>query len=271
MAQWRSNPSVSQINWDKFYTANRQNFEVITDAQGKEVARGNRAKYIVEDRINSLNQFQFNSILNHDINTAWNLTGGINSTATSTMCTTKWKTCCADYWYDIDQFAERDFKDNPDAYQNNLRNPYRVVKEGRQIQPQLQNVPLRRGAGAIANYKGSNYSVYGGGSYSYVNFWRDGLYQKGLFKDNSYGESETDLHNYGVKLGGEYRITGRHIITTNLAQGQRAPIMRNVFYLPPHPQRLGGRTQIGNLLLADLSYVVKMPRFNGRPTDTTPG
>lgn len=266
--QWQSNPKVSQIDWDKFYYANRQNYEAIFDAQGKEVARGLRAKYMVEDRVNSLDQMQFNSILKHDFNTEWNLTGGLNFNRYVNHVYNEVEDLLgADYWYDIDQFAERDFKENPDAYQNDLRNPYRVVKEGDKYSHNYKMHHYEGGLWAIANYKGSNYSVYGGGSYSYVNFWREGLYQKGLFKDNSYGNSEkTDLHNYGVKLGGEYRITGRHIITTNLAQGQRAPIMRNVFISPRTRNDLVDGLKSETYYSADLSYVVKMPRFNGRLT-----
>lgn len=267
-AQWRSNPKVSQINWDKFYDANRQNYETIRDGSGNIVAQGNRAKYVVEDRMNELNQMQFNTVLKHEINSKWDLSGGINANRYINNVYNKVDDLLgADFWYDIDQFAERDFKENPDAYQSDLRNPYRVVKKGDKYGHNYKMHHYEGGLWAVANYKASNYSVYGGASYSYVTFWREGLYQKGLFKDNSFGDSEkTDLHNYGIKLGGDYRITGRHVVTANVAQGQRAPIMRNVFISPRTRNDLVHGLKSETYYSADLSYVVKLPNFSGRLT-----
>lgn len=266
--QWRTNPNVRQINWDKFYYANRQNYEQIKDANGNVVAEGNRAKYVVEDRVNSLNQFQFNSVLKHKLNDKLNLNGGISFNSYINHVYNKIDDLLgADFWYDIDQFAERDFKDNPDAYQSDLRNPYRVVKKGDKYSHNYKMYHYDGGLWAIANYSGSNYSLYGGASYNYVSFWRDGLFQKGLFKDNSYGESEkNNYHTYGLKAGGDYRITGRHVVTANLAQGNRAPIMRNTFVSPRTRNDIVSGIKAETYYSADLSYVVKLPSFSGRLT-----
>ncbi len=266
--QWRTDSKVSQINWDKFYRGNRQNYQEIYDDKGNLVAQGNRAKYVVEDRVNSLNQFQFNSILKHTIDRNWSVTSGINFNRYINHVYNKIDDLLgADYWYDIDQFAERDFKDNPEVYQNDLNNPYRVVKKGDKYSHNYKMHHYDGGLWAIANYTGSNYSLYGGASYNYTTYWREGLYRKGLFKDNSYGDSEkNNYHTYGLKAGGEYRITGRHIITANLAQGNRAPIMRNTFVSPRTRNDIVSGIKAETYYSADLSYVVKLPNFSGRLT-----
>ncbi len=266
--QWLSNPNVRQINWDKFYTANRQNWEQIKDASGKVIAQGNRAKYIVEDRVNSLNQFQLNSVVKHKLNDRVNINGGLSFNRYVNHVYNKIDDLLgADFWYDIDQFAERDFRDNPDAYQNDLRNPYRIVKKGDKYSHNYKMHHYDGGLWGVADYRGNNYVVYAGASYNYVTFWREGLYQKGLFKDNSYGDSEkNDYHTYGLKAGGEYRITGRHIVTANLAQGNRAPIMRNTFLSPRTRNDIVDGVKAETYYSADLSYVVKLPSFNGRIT-----
>jgi hypothetical protein len=111
-------PSVSQVNWDEFYFANRKNIFTVPDANGipGNSITGNRSKYIVEDRRNDISQFQFNSRASYNMNVNFNITGGLlinkfrghNFNVIDDLLG-------GDYWLDIDQFAERDYPDNPNS------------------------------------------------------------------------------------------------------------------------------------------------------------
>lgn len=234
---WRTDPSVRQINWDALYRANRNNgyFEVPNANGGTETYSGNRSFYIVEDRRNDISQFQFNSNFEHAFEESnWTLNGGINlDLYTGDVYNVVDDLLGGDYWLDIDQFAERDFPNNVDIIQNDLNNPNRIVKEGdiysHHYKPHINtyNVWL------MTHFNGDQYSIYAGGHYKYNEFWREGLMKKGLFPDNSFGDSEKQqFHTYGLRLGGEYRFTGRHILKANASYATQPPAFINAYVSP---------------------------------------
>ncbi len=232
---WRTNPSVSQINWNELYKANRNNGSEEVFDSNNNLIPGNRSLYVVEDRRNDISQFQFNSNFEHRFDESpWTLNGGINlDMYTGDVFNVVDDLLGGDYWLDIDQFAERDFKDDNDIIQNDLNNPNRIVKEGdiysHHYKPHINtyNVWL------MTHFNGDHYSAYLGGHYKYNEFWREGLMKKGLFPDNSYGDSEKQqFHTYGLRLGGEYRITGRHILKANASYGTQPPVFRNAYVSP---------------------------------------
>ncbi|MBG0858698.1 MAG: carboxypeptidase regulatory-like domain-containing protein, partial [Bacteroidales bacterium] len=112
---WKD-PAVSQINWDYFYFANRKNLFTVSDANGisgNEVT-GNRSKYIVEDRRNDLSRFQFNTRLTWDLTQRLNITGGaVADIYNGHNFNVIDDLLGGEYWLDIDQFAERDFPNDP--------------------------------------------------------------------------------------------------------------------------------------------------------------
>jgi hypothetical protein len=57
--------------------------------------------------------------------------------------------------------------------------------------------------------------------------------RNGRFPDNSKGDSPKQVfHNYGVKTGATWKITGRHYLDANLAYLTRAPFFRNSYISP---------------------------------------
>lgn len=95
-----------------------------------------------------------------------------------------------DFWLDVDQFAERDFPNNPDSYQNDLDHPDNAVIEGDIFANNhyaFQRSGTLWGTGRIDQKR---FSVYVGGHARYTSMWREGLMRKGLFPETSLGESE---------------------------------------------------------------------------------
>lgn len=267
---WQNNPAVSQIDWDHFYFANRKNIFTVNDEggiQGKKVS-GNRSKYIVEDRRNDLSQFQFNTRISKDFKDFLNLTGGVmaeifrghNFNVIDDLLG-------GDYWLDIDQFAERDFPGNADGYQNDLNHPNRTVKEGDIFGNDYYT--FQRGATlwGTARLNRSKYGIYLGGHGRVTQQWREGLMKKGLFPENSYGKSEKSGHlTWGVKAGGDYRFSGRHLVTANLLYTTNPPLIRNSFLSPRTRNTLTPGLLQEKILSADLGYVLRSPNVKGRLT-----
>ncbi len=267
---WQTNTNVSQLNWEHFYNTNRKNLYSVEDANGIEgnTITGNRAKYIVEDRRNDISHFQFNSNLDHDFNNGFVLTGGVNANIyRGESFNVVDDLLGGDYWFDIDKFADRDFPGNSDVIQSDLNNPNNIVKEGDKFGHYYRSWFRSAGGWTIGHYSGNKYKIYFGGNIAYTTFWREGMFKKGLFPDTSYGDSEKqNFTTFGLKAGGEYRITGRHIVNTNLVYGTRPPLFRNSFISPRTRNDVVPELTKENYFSADLSYNYRSPALTARVT-----
>jgi len=268
--EWLNDPTVSHVDWNGFYYANRKNLSYIPDVDGIEgkYVIGNRSEYLVEDRRNDLSQFQFNTRASLDISEKINLTGGLlvdiyrghNFNVVNDLLG-------GDFWLDIDKFAESDMPNNTDALQSDLNNPNNLVVEGDIFGNNYY--AFQRGATlwGTGRYTNKRYSMYLSGNGRYTSLWREGLMRKGLFPDNSMGISEkANYLTWGVKAGGDYRITGRHLVTVNSLITTNPPLFRNSFLSPRTRNTITPNLQKETILSADASYVLRSPVVKGRIT-----
>ncbi len=270
ISAWNNDPSVSHVNWDHFYFTNRKNIYTVQNEGGiaGNSLSGNRSKVIVEDRRNDVSQFQFNSRISWDASEQFNITGGVladiyrghNFTVIDDLLG-------GDFWLDVDQFAERDFPNNPDSYQSDLNNPDNAVAEGDIFAN--NHYAYQRGGTlwGTARYDNKRYSVYLGGNGRYTSMWREGLMRKGLFPDNSLGESEKlNYFTWGVKAGGDYRISGRHLVVANGFLATQPPLFRNSFLSPRTRNSVTPNLSEETILSGDISYILRSPVITGRLT-----
>jgi hypothetical protein len=97
--------------------------------------------------------------------------------------------------------------------------------------------------------------------------WREGLMRKGLFPDNSLGNSEKlNYLTWGIKAGGDYRITGRHLITINTLIATNPPLFRNSFLSPRTRNTTTPGLTPETIFSGDISYVLRSPVVKGRIT-----
>jgi hypothetical protein len=268
--EWQTDPTVSHIDWDHFYFANRKNIFTVYNEGGIEgnTVSGNRSKYIVEDRRNDLSQFQFNTRASYDISDRLNLTGGLlvdiyrghNFNVIKDLLG-------GDYWLDVDQFAERDYPNDPDAYQSDLNNPDNTVTKGETFGNSYYAHQRGTTLWGTGRYTGKRYSLYLSGHGRYTSMWREGLMRKGLFPDNSFGDSEKlNYLTWGVKAGGDYRFTGRHMIVFNTLLTTNPPLFRNSFLSPRTRNTVTPDLQEETIFSGDISYVLRSPAVTGRLT-----
>ena len=103
---------------------------------------------------------------------------------------------------------------------------------------------------------------------SYRDFYRDGKYLNGLYRDNSYGKSKTyDFLNFGIKSNFLFKIDGRNFISLNGEYTTDAPTADEVF---PNA-RLSDITVDQGIVDAkiysgDISYIYRAPRIKARAT-----
>jgi hypothetical protein len=267
---WQDNdPATTQLDFDQMYFANSKNLYTQTNAEGitGNTVTGNRAKYIIEEARRDVSHYGFNTVVTHEQNENLVITGGLNlSWYKSENFKIIDDLLGADFWVDVDQFAERDFADESVA-QSNLNTPNHIVKEGDKFGYDYDiNINTYNGFGQV---EGTTAKIdwFAGLSLTQTSFWRTGNFQNGLFPDNSEGDSEKqNFFNYGLKAGGVYKVTGRHLVRLNGAYLTRAPFSRTAFVSPRTRDQVVPNLESEKIMSGDISYIVRYPKIKTRAT-----
>lgn len=254
---WLTNVNTRQLNWDALYQAN-----YLSNLEGKQ------ALYIVENNVNQTNQWNINSRINHATSDNSALSGGIEFTRyKGTHYKVMDDLLGGNYWVDIDQFSQRDFKADTVKLQNDLNNPNRVITEGDKFGYNYELLSNNLNLWVLEQFTFPKYDLYVGGSVSGNQYWRYGNMKNGRDPENSYQKSSVNSSiNYTFKLGGTYKISNRQYITANAAYINRPPLLRDAYISPRTSAKLTpGMTDL-NIMSGDLSFIVRYPNFNGRIT-----
>lgn len=266
---WTNDETFRQLDWAWFYDANRQNLFTVEDVDGIEGnnVTGMRSKYIVEERRNDRTQLVFNTNIEHVIDPTHILSGGINVALSETH---QFKTVDdllgGDWFYDIDQFAERDFAD-PQMAQPDLNNPNRIVEEGDVFGYDFTGNINEYSIFAQSEWILPRWDFHVSGMLSHTSFWRTGHMKNARFPDNSYGDSDKErFTNFGVKGGATFKITGRHYLDANAAYKTRAPYFRDSYISSRVRDHVIEDLQSETILSGDFSYIVRTPVIKSRLT-----
>lgn len=265
---YRTDPSVSQINFDYMYDVNQNSFEVISDANG--IAgndfSGARSKYIIEERRYDSQKINFNTLYRNYLTDNITLRGGLmyqmyignNFKVIDDLLG-------GEFYVDINRFAEIDFPNNPDARQNDLDNPNRILTEGDVFGYDYDPNVRKATAWGQAEFTFKKVDFFVGGEFSNTQLWREGDVRNGLFPDNSFGKSEVkSFDNYMAKAGLTYKFNTRYYLYANVAMGTRAPFIRNAFVSPRTRNTYVDGLQSEEIMSGEAGYVVRTPRLKAR-------
>ncbi len=266
---WQNNEEFRQLDWDSFYHANRKNLYTVENVNGEigNDVTGNRAKYIVEERRYDVSRFDFATLFSKDLTDHSKIVAGLNYMADKTHNYKLVEDLMgADWWLDIDQFAERDFDDEY-IIQSDIDNTNNIVVEGDAFgYDYIQNINTAD-AFAQAEFKLSKFDLFGGINLSYTEFWRTGNMRNGKFPIDSYGEStKNTFFNYGVKGGANYKINGRNFVLLNATYLTRAPYSRDAFVSPRTRDHVVEGLTSEKIYSGDLSYQYRSPYFQFKIT-----
>lgn len=267
--RWMNDQTVRQLDWDFMYFANSKNLYTVNDAfgiEGNDVT-GNLSKYIIEDRRNDHNQWQFNTNLWKEINPNIIINSGINlSWFKGQTYKVVEDLLGGDFYIDVDKFAERDFPD-PQSAQNDLRNPNRVLTEGDIFGYDYHSNINKYEAFVQANFTYPRFDYFVAANASMTEFWRTGNMQNGKFPTESLGDSEKqNFTNFGLKGGVTWKITGRHYLLANAMYMTRAPYFRDSYISPRTRDHVVSGITSEKILSGDISYVLRAPRVQARAT-----
>lgn len=266
---WQTDINTQQINFDQLYYANMGNMYQVLNANGTgETVVGNRSKYIIEDNRNDVFVAAANVLGSYQLKDNMSLSFGANYTLQNSHYYKVIEDFLGgDFWLDLNRFAENNGVDD-NASQANLETVNNVISDKNEIFGYDYYLNYRRfDVFAQQEFKSSRVDGYVAVNFSHSSFWRDGIFQNGMFPEDSKGESEHfAFNNGGIKAGAVFKITGRHFIQANAAFLTRAPLARNVFPSPRSRNLTVDNVQNEKILGGDLSYIIRYPKFKLRVT-----
>ncbi|MDE6177742.1 MAG: TonB-dependent receptor, partial [Duncaniella sp.] len=258
---WRNDESFRQIKWDNLYQANYYNSEFGRGQNPDNLS----SSYILENRHSNQNDFVFNSLLNHRLNSVMTLQAGVSVNYTSAHY---YKTIRdllgGEYWLDIDQYSERDFPDRPEMLQNDLRNPNRTVKDGDTFGYDYYIDAVQATAWLQNQIALPRWDINYGLKVGYTQFSRNGKMQNGRAPLNSYGRGETHRFDTGaLKAGATFKINGRNYLSAHASYETQAPLFEYAYISPRIKDTAISGLSNERIAAFDLSYTWNYRRFRG--------
>lgn len=265
-----SDVNKRQINWDALYNTNYNSFDVVHNAFGitGNDAVGKRSHYIVENRIVNTLKYSFNSTLNTTLSEHASLSAGVTYQSQRNNYYKKIDDLLGgDFYVDVNQFGERDFPANPDAGQNNLNTPNRILGVGDKFGYNY-DLNIKRGSVWLQGvFKFRKIDFFVATEHSYTSFYRYGNVKTGLFPANSYGKSATNnFYNSGIKGGITYKINGRNYLFANGSYESRAPFFENAYIAPRTRDFVQDNLKSEEILTTEAGYAMNAPKLKIRAT-----
>lgn len=268
--EMKNDVNKRQINWDALYNTNYASYESVYNANGIQgnTVSGRRSHYILEDRVVKTTKYNFNTTLNSTISEHVIFSGGITYQAQVNNYYKEVNDLLGgDFYVDINQFAERDFPTNPDAGQNDINRPNRILKEGDKFGYDY-DINIKKGSAWLQGvFKFRKIDVFIATENSFTNFFRRGNVRPGLFKDDSYGKSTThSFFNSSIKGGITYKINGRNYIFAHGSYASRAPFFENAYLAPRTRDFVQSDLKSEEVGSIEAGYVMNAPKLKLRAT-----
>ena len=257
--QWNIE-NTRQINWPGLYDANRSSVETFNGAVG------HRAHYLLQEAIVNTKHLSFNTVFNKRVSKTIDFTAGVSYQSQINNYYKKILDLLgADYFVDLNQFAERDFPLDSNVSQNDLNRPNRIVRVGDRYGYDYDAHINKAEAWMQGVIKLKRVDFFIASQISNTRFWRVGKDKNGLFPNNSFGKSSVNnFNNYAAKMGLTYKINGRNYLYINGAILTRAPYFDNVFMSPRTRDTKQNRVVHEKIKTLEGGYVLNAPKLKIR-------
>ncbi len=263
--------NLRQIDWTYLYNTNWNSApETINNVNGIEgnSVTGLRSKYIIEERRYDKKKADLNIVYNK----AYGDNIKINAGYFYRWQKTKNHKVLNDllggeFFLDTDRFSERDFPDDPNALQNDLDNPNRVVREGESFGYNYDSNIIKTGLWLQQQLSLDKVDIFMSLTGGQTTFWRTGNYKNGRFPESSLGESEKQrFFDLGAKAGITYKVNGRNYLFANAGYLQRPPSYRNAYLSPRTRDEVAPNLTSEKILTSEGGYYMKSPKVKARAT-----
>lgn len=262
---------TGRMDWDKFYQTNYQTDPAAAEGMASAPAGSHFSNTIVEERHTDQLDFNFVANVSHTFRNNTRLVGGLKLRINRTEYFDEVKDLLGgDFWLDVDKFAQRDLGESVIAYQNDLAyyekyGHAKLATKGDKISYDYYANLRDARLWALYGFSYENFTGEVGAELGYSAMWRDGLWRKGLFPNDSYGDSETlDYFTYRVKGSFAYRFSGAHALTANITMIQDAPKFQSAFVSARTRNQVTPGLSSEKIFGAELSYDLNLPYIKAR-------
>lgn len=261
LENWNSgNTDVTQINWNRLYSANM--LQSVDTYYG---ARGKRALYFM------VNDVSADKIWNAATHFTYNF-----SASSKFFLNVSYQNYRSDQYREVEDLLGANFALNRDPFaatnqpgKSGLYNEGEISvakEEGDRIN---YNFIFRREEIKVnpsLKFSVRNFDLFISGSAVYTTSSREGKFRHYLYED-AFGKSE-NLHfsNYGLKGQAIYRMNGRNFLIFNGAVFNQAPFLEDLFINPRVNSVTAPHVKSTAYIANDLSYVLAAPKIKLRFT-----
>ena len=244
--------NLLQVDWARLRDVNSSNIETVP-TKG---LTGKWARYLMYKDVTKINALTLNSVLKHQLNEIVSLQGGLMAQLnTSENYKEASDLLGADFYVNINQFAQRANPSNPDAIHNDLNNPYGIVRVGDKYGYDAIARATNVSGWAQSIFTLRRFDAFLALKAEQVSYSREGLYRTGAFADKSYGKSESkSFMNFNIKGGFTYKHDGKNYISLNLARQSLAPLFGQVFILPRTTNIINPNAVSSAITTAEVTY-----------------
>jgi hypothetical protein len=241
-----------QLDWTRIFDANTTNASVGL----------NNAYVLYEDRNND-KQLTVNTIYNTNLDNNISINGKLEYKQLHSQNFAEVIDLLGGIGYlDINNFA-----DTARQMQNDIANSDRVVGVGDKFRYNFNLNSAFMNAFVQAQFKYNKVDFFAAVTLSKITNQREGLYQNGRFENTSLGLSKKlSFTNYGMKVGGTYKINGRNLIDANVGYLTQAPTLRNSFSNARENNNTVNNLDSENVFSLDASYIRRSPIITARLT-----
>jgi hypothetical protein len=259
----QANPNLLQIDWDGMYAGNRLGIQNIAGQSG------NRSVYALGADVEKQNRL--NAAVNYEksINPHITIYAGANYMNQKLNYYREMTDLLGgDYWWNVNQFAERSFGAGA-VSSFNLKDANQRVAVGDKYSYNYKLNLQKMQAWTQGAFTYNKVDFFVAANVSNTSYNREGVYQVGLYPNNSYGKSTTfNYTNFGLKGGATYKINGRNYLYANAAMGTSAPFYDNVLISPRTRNEAVDSSVITNenMQSAEAGYLLRTPSVKARVT-----
>ena len=241
---------------------------------------GHRSVAMIEERHTDQIDYNFAAQLNHVFRGGSKLTVGVRARVNRTEYYSTVKDLLGgDYWLDVDKFAERDFGNNVESYQNNMayyneHGHAQAVREGDKYGYDYYAHVRQGQLWGMYEFTAGGFSANIGAEVGLSSMWREGLWEKGLFQNRYAGDNRglTSLGNsdkinhltYKGKINLNYQFSGAHTLELNATIMQNAPTFNNAFVSARTRNQITPGLKAERIYGVDLTYHLRLPWIKAR-------
>jgi hypothetical protein len=228
------NPGKGQLDWTGMYTLNAISNEPVIVSGNPNLLLRKKAAVILENRIDAQHTLVASLVYQSPLGKVGLFTAGINGQLERHHFYKKVHDLLgADYYVNINQFAEDALQIRTDVNQFDIENPNQIILQNQKFGYNYVAKFLQTAAFLQASWTFARFDIFAGVQLTGNSFNRVGLVKNGLFPLQSKGTSHTyHFTSPEAKIGATYKLNGRHYFALELLSAARAPLFDNVFVAP---------------------------------------